>query len=79
MHQDANRPTRSWQVNLPGQATLSPGLQLNGEVFYSVCDAQILVEPWCCHYDSVRPHSALGYWPPVPESVIPLDQTPVMH
>ena len=29
--------------------------------------------------NTVRPHSALGYRPPAPETIIPLDQRPIMH
>jgi len=37
---------------------------LNGEVFYTLREAQILIERWRRHYNTVRPHSALGYRPP---------------
>lgn len=37
---------------------------LNGEVFYSLKEAQVLIEQWRQHYNQVRPHSALGYKPP---------------
>ncbi|WP_372993899.1 IS3 family transposase [Sulfitobacter sp.] len=47
---------------------------LNGEVFYSLREAQILIERWCRHYNTVRPHSALGYRPPAPKSIMPIDQ-----
>ena len=30
-------------------------------------------------YNTVRPHSALGYRPPAPGSIVPLDQRPTMH
>ena len=33
---------------------------LNGEIFYSLREAQILIERWRHHYNTVRPHSALG-------------------
>ncbi|MGK8234665.1 integrase core domain-containing protein [Roseovarius sp. MS2] len=39
-----------------------------------VREAQILIEKWRRHYNTVRPHSALGYRPPVPESIVPIDQ-----
>ena len=52
---------------------------LNGEIFYSLREAQILIEQWRRHYNTVRPHSALGYRPPAPESIVPMDQRPVMH
>ena len=38
---------------------------LNGEIFYSLREAQILIERWRHHYNTVRPHSALGYRPPL--------------
>jgi putative transposase len=44
---------------------------LNREIFYSLREAQILIEDWRKHYNTVRPHSALGYRPPAPETLIP--------
>ena len=41
---------------------------LNGEIFYTLTEAQILIEAWRQHYNSVRPHSSLGYRPPDPEA-----------
>ncbi|WP_339113243.1 IS3 family transposase [Thioclava sp. GXIMD2076] len=52
---------------------------LDGEVFYTLREAQILIERWRKHYNSVRPHSSLGYRPPAPESIVPVDQRPTMH
>lgn len=52
---------------------------LNGEVFYTLREAQILIERWRHHYNTVRPHSALRYRPPAPESMMPIDQRPTMH
>ena len=52
---------------------------LNGEIFYSLSEAQILIEQWRVHYNTVRTHSALGYRTPAPESIISMDQRPVMH
>jgi len=40
---------------------------LNGEIFYSLREAQILIEGWRQHYNSIRPHSALRWTPPAPE------------
>ena len=37
---------------------------LDGEIFYSLQEAEILIEQWRIHYNTVRPHSALGYRPP---------------
>ena len=39
---------------------------LNGEIFYSLKEAQIVIEQWRAEYNTRRPHSALGYRPPVP-------------
>jgi transposase InsO family protein len=52
---------------------------LNGEIFCSLREAQILIEQWRRHYNTVRPHSALSYRPSAQESIIPMDQRPVMH
>ncbi len=52
---------------------------LNGEVLYTLREAQILIEKWRRHYDTVRPHSALGQPDPAPESIVPIDQRPIMH
>jgi transposase InsO family protein len=41
---------------------------LNGELFYTLHEAQVLVERWRCQYNTQRPHSALGYRPPAPET-----------
>ena len=39
---------------------------LNGEIFYSLKEAQIVIEQWRVEYNTRRPHSALGYRPPAP-------------
>jgi transposase InsO family protein len=45
---------------------------LNGEIFYSLREAQVLMEQWRKHYNTVRPHSSLGYRPPAPQTFNPL-------
>ena len=52
---------------------------LNGEIFYTLKEAQTVIEQWRRHYNTVRPHSALGYRPPAPETIIPLDHRPTIH
>lgn len=52
---------------------------LNGEIFYSLHEAQIIIELWRRQYNTVRPHSALSYHPPALETTIPMDHRPVMH
>ena len=44
---------------------------LNREIFYTVTEAKILIERWRREYNTVRPHSALGYRPPAPEVISP--------
>lgn len=44
---------------------------LDREIFYALQEARVLVERWRKEYDQVRPHSALGYRPPVPEAKEP--------
>ena len=43
---------------------------LNGEIFYTLKEAQVLLESWRCHYNAVRPHGSLGYRPPAPETIV---------
>ena len=43
---------------------------LNGEIFSTLWEAQILIESWRHTYNRVRPHSALGYRPPAPEAIL---------
>ena len=44
---------------------------LNGEVFHTLKEAQIVIESWRRHYNTIRPHGALGYRPPAPEVFVP--------
>ena len=44
---------------------------LNGEIFYSLKEAELIIETWRRHYNTVRPHSSLGYRPPAPQAVMP--------
>ena len=39
---------------------------LDGEIFYTLKEAQVLIERWRRHYNTLRPHSSLGYRPPAP-------------
>lgn len=43
---------------------------LNCEIFYTLREAKVLINRWRTHYNSVRPHSSLGYRPPAPETRI---------
>ena len=44
---------------------------LNGEIFYTLKEAQVLIEQWRKEYNTIRPHSSLGYKPPAPETILP--------
>ena len=52
---------------------------LNGELFYTLTEAQIIIERWRHHYNTKRPHSALGYRLPFPQAVVPLLDRPTMN
>ena len=41
---------------------------LNGEIFYTLIEAKVLIERWRQEYNTFRPHSSLGYRPPAPET-----------
>jgi hypothetical protein len=44
---------------------------LDGEIFYTLAEARVLIEAWRRHYNTIRPHSSLGYRPPAPETATP--------
>jgi putative transposase len=44
---------------------------LDGEIFYTLREAQIVIESWRRHYNAVRPHASLGYRAPAPEVFVP--------
>jgi len=44
---------------------------LNQEIFYTLQEAQVIIERWRKEYNTFRPHSSLGYRPPAPEAVLP--------
>ncbi len=53
---------------------------LNGEIFYTLREAQIVIESWRRHYNSVRPHASIGYQAPAPEVFVPaLAAWPAAH
>jgi putative transposase len=49
---------------------------LDREIFYSLREAEVLIERWRRHYNTVRPHSALAYRPPAPEAMLPWPSGP---
>jgi len=44
---------------------------LNREIFYTLTEAEVLLERWRVHYNTKRPHSSLGYRPPAPVTTQP--------
>ena len=44
---------------------------LNGEIFDTLLEAKVLTEKWVKEYNTIRPHSMLGYNPPAPETILP--------
>jgi putative transposase len=44
---------------------------LNGEIFHTLQEAKVLIERWRQHYNTIRPHSSLGYRPPAPAAILP--------
>ena len=46
---------------------------LKPELFNHLIEAKIIIENWRRHYNTVRPHSSLGYRPPAPETIRPAD------
>ena len=67
------RFAREWQRSLscPRRDEL-----LNGGIFYTLKEAQILIELWRQEFNTVRPHSALGYRPPAPEAIAVIPRNP---
>ena len=45
---------------------------LNREIFTTLAEAKILIEQWRKEYNQIRPHSALNYRPPAPETIMPV-------
>jgi putative transposase len=46
---------------------------LNREIFTTLWEAKVLIEIWRREYNEVRPHSSLGYRPPAPRVILPID------
>lgn len=44
---------------------------LDREIFCTLHEARVLIERWRRHDNTVRPHSALGYRPPAPQTILP--------
>jgi len=44
---------------------------LKREIFFTLTEAKVLIEQWRREYNTIRPHSSLGYRPPAPEAIRP--------
>ena len=44
---------------------------LDGEIFYSLQEARVIIESWRRHHNTERPHGSLAYKPPAPELFVP--------
>lgn len=51
---------------------------LNGEIFFSLLEAKVIIEKWRHHYNTKRPHSSLGYKPPAPQVYLSNDRENVV-
>ena len=47
------------------------------EIFYDLREAKTLIEWWREHYNTLRPHSSLGYRPPAPKAILPKNIPPL--
>ncbi len=51
---------------------------LDREIFYTLTEVQVLVEQYRQVYNQIRPHSALGYRPPAPQTILPAGPAKVL-
>ena len=59
---------------LPGKGALK--FLSSEEIIPKLREAKVLVERWRQEYNSIRPHSSLGYRPPAPEAIQPTPIAP---
>ena len=52
---------------------------LNIELFKDLREAKVLIERWRRHFNTVRPHTSLGYQPPTPEAIVPADLASIVR
>jgi putative transposase len=51
---------------------------LNGEIFYTLREAEVIIGGWRRFYNQERLHSSLGYRPPAPEAIAPIPRLAVL-
>lgn len=44
---------------------------LNGEIFYALLEARIVIESWRRDYNAIHPHASIDYEPPASEVFVP--------
>ena len=49
---------------------------LDREIFYTLREAQVLTGLYKQTYNRIRPHSSLGYRPPAPAAILPVEPVP---
>jgi len=50
---------------------------LNREIFYTLREAQVIIERWRKEYNTFRPHSSLAYRPPAPDVILSTLDRPI--
>ena len=45
---------------------------LNGEILDTILEARVVIETWRREYNTIRPHSSLGFKAPAPKAYEPL-------
>ena len=59
---------------MPGSGEIGSELRhdlLNGEIFYSLKEARIVIEQWRERYNAIRPRVSLRYRPPAAQTLAP--------
>jgi transposase InsO family protein len=66
MSQGKTAPIACREAGISQQNCATNGL--NGEIFYSLKEATVVIEQWRKQYNTIRPHSSLNYRPPAPQT-----------
>jgi len=62
-------PGSPWENGCNESFNKLPDELLNREIFYMLEGAKVLTDDWRREYNTIRPHSSLGYSPPAPEAL----------
>jgi transposase InsO family protein len=67
-----HKPGTPWENGYNDSFTGTLGAEvLKREIFFNLTEAKNLIEQWRREYNTIRPHSSLGYRPPAPETIRP--------